>query len=618
MQEPLAGSSLRSREDMQMMAAQLCAATDRYVSPGRARIELPGPRAHYSTTVQGMEGWCRRLWGLAPLIAGGGAWADQESLREGLVNGCDATHPEYWGVPDDFDQRLVESAAISCALLTAPSVFWHPLSRHQQRAVAAYLGMANTRDLHDTNWRLFRVMANVALLKLDAPHSRRQLSEDLDRIESFYVGGGWYSDGPHGPCDYYSSWAIQFYCLLYAVHMQSEDPLRAARFRERAAIFAGAFINWFAPDGAAVPFGRSLTYRFSQVAFWGALAVAGVEAMSWGVVKGIVLRNLRWWLQHPILADGLLTVGYGYPNTGVIERYSSSCSPYWALKAFLPLALPATAPFWTEPEEPLPGLAGVCAQPEAGIVICRDGNHVFALSAARHVPARHHGSAEKYAKFCYSTRHGFSVSSGLQSGTSGAYDSMLAVSTGGDTFRVRRCSDASDVVGELIVSEWSPSPGISVKTWLIPMLPWQVHVHCLRTTQSISTAEAGFAVAIEEPGDRWSDQSAHQPREMAAARTSQAMVAIVDLHGVRRPVIVQADPNTNVLFRRSVIPTLIGHHAKGEHWLAAAIVSLQAAAPGNQMPHVPRFHMVSDGFEVSTAAKRLTVTVPASTPDVRT
>lgn len=36
------------------------------------------------------------------------------------------------------------------------------------------------------------------------------------------------------------------------------------------------------------------------------------------------------------------------------QDYNSAQSPYWALKAFLPLALPASHPFWTSKEEAYP------------------------------------------------------------------------------------------------------------------------------------------------------------------------------------------------------------------------------------------------------------------------
>jgi hypothetical protein len=64
-----------------------------------------------------------------------------------------------------------------------------------------------------------------------------------------------------------------------------------------------------------------------MVSFWGALAYADVELpapLTWGMVKGIVMRHLRWWqTQHDMWSpSGTLTVGYSYLNMYV------STAPY--------------------------------------------------------------------------------------------------------------------------------------------------------------------------------------------------------------------------------------------------------------------------------------------------
>ena len=79
--------------------------------------------------------------------------------------------------------------------------------------------------------------------------------------------------------DYYISFGIHYYGLIYAWAVERDDPERARTFKERAARFAGDFLYWFEDGGRAVPFGRSLTYRFAQGAFFSALALAGVEAV---------------------------------------------------------------------------------------------------------------------------------------------------------------------------------------------------------------------------------------------------------------------------------------------------------------------------------------------------
>ena len=62
-------------------------------------------------------------------------------------------------------------------------------------------------------------------------------------------------------------------------------------------------------------YGRSLTYRFAQAAFWSACIYADVPVFSHGIIKGIIVRHFEEWFSHPITDNGgVLTIGYRYTN----------------------------------------------------------------------------------------------------------------------------------------------------------------------------------------------------------------------------------------------------------------------------------------------------------------
>lgn len=78
-----------------------------------------------------------------------------------------------------------------------------------------------------------------------------------------------------------------------------------------------------------------MTYRFACGGFWAGLAFADDEALPWGEIKGLYLQHLRWWAKKPIAdRDGVLSIGYAYPQLTMSESYNSAGSPYWAFKAF--------------------------------------------------------------------------------------------------------------------------------------------------------------------------------------------------------------------------------------------------------------------------------------------
>lgn len=78
--------------------------------------------------------------------------------------------------------------------------------------------------------------------------------------------------------DYYAtSFAIPFYSLIWSRLAGDTDPARAKKYRERAKQNMPLAIHLFGTDGGAVPFGRSMTYRFACAAFWSAVAFDELE-----------------------------------------------------------------------------------------------------------------------------------------------------------------------------------------------------------------------------------------------------------------------------------------------------------------------------------------------------
>jgi hypothetical protein len=570
----LASNPLQTRAELQRALCALVAPLLPRWSSGGARVRLGATAAHFANTPAELEGFARPLWGLVPLAAGGGDWPAWQYYQQGLTHGSDPQHPEYWGEPTDGNQRLVEMAALGFGLALAPEQLWVPLSANAQTNLTRWLGRISALQTSDNNWHFFRVLVNVGLSRVGAAYSPEVITRSLDRIEQFYLGDGWYNDGPPSRVqrDYYLPFAMHFYGLLYAQLREQDDPLRAQRYRERAAQFAHDFVHWFAPNGAALPFGRSLTYRFAQGSFWGALAFANVEALPWGVIKGLVLRHLRWWAKQPIFhGDGVLSIGYAYPNLNMAEDYNAPGSPYWALKAFLPLALPEQHPFWQAEELPLPDLPPVVAQQHAGMLLCRDGAHVFALNGLQHATWARHGEA-KYSKLAYSTSFGLSVPVGQRGLVQGAYDSALALSDDAIHYRTREQPLECLVQPTQLYSRWQPWPDVVVETWLVPRLPWFVRVHHICSGRTLWSAEGGWAL------ERTGDDPAHPQGAtetgpgFALARYLGGWSGVCDLRGERHGEAVRCSPNSNLLHPRTVLPTLLGEHAPGTYWLVSAVV----------------------------------------------
>lgn len=624
---PFTQNPLKTRDDVVEAVKSLLNPLLPDFSPGCALVKCGSSGARFDETAAQGEGFARPLWALGPLLAGGSDYAGAEKWIKGLVSATDPKSDEFWGYMEDKDQRMVEACPIGFALAIARKELWDPLSDAEKRNVEAYLGSMNDRDMPNTNWLWFRVFANLGLKLNGAKFSPERLESDLNHLDTFYRGDGWSNDGPEGytQMDYYSgSFAIQFLQLLY-VKLAPSDSKRCEEYRSRARQYALDFLGYFDPEGRAITFGRSLTYRWAMAGFWGAVAFADLELpapLSWGVVKGLLLRNIRWWTHQSDIfqPNGILNIGYTYPNFYLAENYNSPGSPYWCMLSFLPIALPSTHPFWAAQEEPHPHalpspssdtvLTRVLRQPKQ--ITIRAAGHTFLLSSGQecHYPIK--ASQAKYGKFAYSSAFPYSVPTGPLGLEQCVPESALALSDdGGETWKQRR------VVGNVrfvekgdgvvhLVSSMKPWPDVEVETTLIPPRggseSWHVRMHKITSGRALKVAEGAFAIYGCRRGDGrsligngydakptpYSAETAEgflqsQSNEIVVASRSGA-VGIVELGKAKESVkgrILDADANSNMGEARSVLPIVETELAAGEtKILVTGVFAMPASVEG--------------------------------------
>lgn len=560
---------LSSREEVTQALMTMLSALDKQFPAGVAQFSLGKTCAHYSTGIAEMEGLSRALWGLFPLMAGGADVPLGEKYINAIKLGTDPQSPSYWGETGPYDQRLVEMAAYGLGLALLQDTLTDRFSETELKNLHRWLNQITDAQMPDSNWNYFAIIVQLGFKRAGMPYDQAAIDRRFNMMEAYYLGGGWYSDGPGRPKDYYISMAFHFYGLIYATLNAQDDPVRAATLRERAGLFAKDFIYLSAADGASVPFGRSLTYRFAMVAFWSGVAFAGLDVFSPGVVKGLILRHLRWWLEQPIFdRDGILTLGFAYPNLAMCEDYNSPGSPYWALKVFLIMALPADSDFWQAQELPLPELAPVHAIVPAQQILQHHENsqHVVMLTSGQLELNNYVNTEAKYTKFAYSTRFGFTIERGRYGIKHAACDSMLLLSDNDNYWRGRRECDSVEMQDGAIYSRWLPWHDVQIDTWLIPCGDWHVRVHHVTSARRLQTVEGGFAVikADAETGGQWSRVRAVNGMSVIADIAPQAPF--------RRGDSVVTPPNSSVMFAEcAVIPTLTGEIDAGEHWLCCAV-----------------------------------------------
>ncbi|GAM87516.1 hypothetical protein ANO11243_055420 [Dothideomycetidae sp. 11243] len=601
---------LRTRDDLVDACIALLDPLEAGLSAQCALVRVGGTGTRFDETAAQIEGFARPLWGLAPLLAGAATYEKADLFLKGLAAGTDPEGEEFWGNMQDLDQRMVESCPIGYTLAIAGSHFWDPLTDEQKDNVSRWIGSMNDKEMPNTNWLWFRVFANLGLKQNGAAYSKERLESDIKHLDTFHRGDGWSNDGPSGytQMDYYSgSFAIQYLQLLYT-KLAPDDTERGEEFRCRARAFALDFAHYMDPEGHAIPFGRSLTYQFATAAFWAALAFAGVEPpppLTWGMVKGFLLRNLRWWARHPHIfqPNGMLNIGYTYPNYYMTENYNSPGSPYWCMLVFAPLALAADHPFWTADEEPHPVLSHMIPEikplPHPLHIMIHKGGHAFLLSSGQkcHYPMR--ATQAKYGKFAYSASFGYSVPTGGYTLEQFVPDSALALSEdGGETWKMRRESENAQILslptGPVLYSEMHPWPDVQVSTWLVPPTDaapnWHIRAHKIVSGRHLQSAEGTFAIRGTRELDgrllppfgaegQTAVEGTMQDNTSALAVSTAGAVGIAELLAdiSRRGTVLEADPNSNLIEPRTVLPLLECDIAAGEaKWVVAGVFGLPA------------------------------------------
>ncbi|OIJ63382.1 DUF2264 domain-containing protein [Streptomyces mangrovisoli] len=386
-----------TRAHWEAAADALLAAVAPYATPDQALYHLPGGRPSRSGRLSdGLEGYARTL-----LLA---AFRRDEDVLARYADGLAAGTAGVWPRVEDRGQPLVEAASVALALRLTRPLLWDRLDDAVRQRAAAWLADALTAEPWPCNWELFPVTVGGFLAEAghEPDAARAAVDRGLERIEKWYLGGGWYTDGDGRKFDYYNGWALHLYPVLHA-WLDGDAPL-LDRYAGRLEAHLADYARLFGGDGAPLHQGRSLTYRFATAAplFLGALT--GRTPLAPGETRRLASGALRYFLDRGATDEhGVLTLGWHGPDETVLQEYSGPGSPYWASKGFLGLLLPADHPVWTAPEE-----AGPSGREDAVTAISQPNWLLQSTRSDGLVRLHNHGSEDvrydpHYTRLAYST-----------------------------------------------------------------------------------------------------------------------------------------------------------------------------------------------------------------------
>lgn len=318
-----------------------------------------------------MECFGRLMAGVAPwLTLPDDATAEgkqRKQLREWALasykNAVDPQSPDYlcWGIGG---QNLVDAAYIAESFLRAYDTLWKPLDDVTKKRYLTEFAKLRHIDPPYTNWLLFSSTIESFMAKAGGDFDEYRVNSACRKMEEWYVGDGWYADGPVFAFDYYSSYVFHpmyLETLQAMVDAKVNSRLDYQKYYDRElkrcqkySIILERFIS---PEGTFPVFGRSIPYRMATMQPLALMAWYQKlpKDLSNGQVRAALTKVLHRMFdqQNNFNEKGFLSIGFcGTNQKNVADWYTNNGSLYMTTLAFMPLGLPADHPFWTDAAQP--------------------------------------------------------------------------------------------------------------------------------------------------------------------------------------------------------------------------------------------------------------------------
>ena len=352
---------------MYRMAAPVLSNMSRGELQKNMQVELSPTWDGRDKRVTYMECFGRLMAGLAPWLSlpddDTTEGRQRKQLREwalqSYAQAVDPASPDYllWRKEG---QPLVDAAYVAESFLRGYDALWIPLdSLTKQRYITEFTQLRRV-DPPYTNWLLFSSTVECFLKKTGAASDNYRITSALRKVEEWYVGDGWYSDGPEFSFDYHNSFVLHpmyFECLEVMTDAGTKGIWNVGKANYGKAVkrmqrFGMILERFISPEGSFPVFGRSITYRTGTLQPLALLSWRQMlpEELSDGQVRAAMTAVIKRMFSdnHNFNENGFLTLGFNGKQPKISDWYTNNGSLYMASLAFLPLGLPADHPFWTD------------------------------------------------------------------------------------------------------------------------------------------------------------------------------------------------------------------------------------------------------------------------------
>jgi len=339
------------------------------MSRNRLRERMPvkyGPTwDNRNKNVAYMEAFGRTMAGVSPWLNLPDDNSQEGKLRAqvrewSLASYDNAVNPK---APDYLEWKgethaLVDAAYVANSFLRASGTIWNKLSDiTKRRYIEEFKSLRHIKPFYN-NWVLFRAMIEVFLLSIDEKYDKEALILIINTMRKWYVGDGWYSDGPEFAFDYYNSFVIHpmlvevlEICKNKGIH----TPISFDSAFKRMQRYNILLERLVSPEATFPPIGRSITYRM------GVFQSLALSAWKYDLPENLSpgqIRNLLTHVMKKMFPDnnnfdeqGFLQLGFTNHLPEISDYYTNTGSLYMTTLSFLPLGLEPEDNFWTSDPE---------------------------------------------------------------------------------------------------------------------------------------------------------------------------------------------------------------------------------------------------------------------------
>ena len=332
------------------------------------RVEYSQNYKNGNKNVLYMECFGRLMDGISPWLSLPEDDTEEGKIRKKLLelalksykNAVDPASEDMllWNATDTL-QPLVDAAFLAESFLRAPNTTWDKLDELTQKRYIECFGIIRKIKPYYSNWLLFSGIIECFFIMLGKESDLDKLYYITNTINGWYIGDGWYSDGPIFHMDYYNSFVIHP-MFIHILEIMEKNNLKvpisselAIKRMQRFNIFLERLIS---PEGYFPAFGRSIVYRLGcfqtlALSLW---KYKLPDNLTYGGVRSALTKVLEnmFNIKGNFNRNNYLNLGFAGHQTNIANTYSNSGSTYITSFIFLPLGLPDNHLFWTDSSRP--------------------------------------------------------------------------------------------------------------------------------------------------------------------------------------------------------------------------------------------------------------------------